>query len=256
VPFSANPRLQVGRLQIDAVTFAEAIEAIAALVGEGRGGMVLTPNVDHVVLAEENESFRQAYEAASLSLVDGMPLLWASRLLGVPLPEKISGSDLVWPLLHRAERDGWRVFLLGGAPGVAQRAAKRVVDRFPRLAIAGVAAPEIDVANPVGDDDTVVREIRESKADLVLVALGAPKQEIWMSRASPAVGRAVMIGVGASIDFLAGAVRRAPKWVSASGLEWLFRLALEPNRLWRRYLLRDPKFLFILLRDLSTGRRA
>lgn len=245
----------MGRLSIDALTFSEAVEAIAAMVAGGRGGTVLTPNVDHVVLAEEDESFRRAYETANLSLVDGMPLLWASRMLGTPLPEKISGSDLVLPLLQRAERDGWRVFLLGGAPGVGQRAAERAVERFPRLVIAGVAAPLIDIAAPAHSRESVLKDIRASKPDLVLVALGAPKQEIWMSEASPALGRAVLVGVGAAIDFLAGTVRRAPRWMSAAGLEWLFRLAREPTRLWRRYLVRDPKFLLILLRDLRVERR-
>lgn len=246
----SRPRLRLGRLDVHAVTFTEALDRIGAMIESGRGGTVFTPNVDHVVLAEEDEGFRRAYEAADLSLADGMPVVWASRLLGAPLPEKISGSDLVMPLMARAESAGWRVFLLGGGPGVAARAAERLKSDFPQIVIAGNDAPRIDMSAPPAFRLDTIESIRAARPDIVLVGLGAPKQELWIAEAAPRLRPAVLLGIGASLDFIAGTTKRAPAWMSASGLEWLYRLAKEPRRLWRRYLIRDPKFLLILLRAL------
>jgi N-acetylglucosaminyldiphosphoundecaprenol N-acetyl-beta-D-mannosaminyltransferase len=253
---NARRRVRLGALHVDGVTFAQALDAIAGMVDKREGGIVFTPNVDHVVMAEEDPRFRDAYAAADLSLADGMPVLWASRLLGEPLPEKVSGSDLVLPLMERADRGGWRIYILGGAPGVGARAAERIVQRFPGVSIAGTVSPLIDMNQPPSARAELIESIRASKPDLVLVALGAPKQELFIAEAAGALRPAVLLGVGAAIDFIAGTARRAPPWVSAAGLEWLYRLAREPRRLWRRYLLRDPKFLFILMRELRrvTGR--
>lgn len=250
------PRLRLGPVGIDRLTFAQALDAIEALVTAGAGGSVFTPNIDHVVLAEGDEAFRAAYAQASLSLVDGMPLLWASRLLGEPLPEKISGSDLVWPLLQRAGQRGWRVFLTGAAPGVAQVAAERV-RRELGVNVVGTDAPRIHRSPGGGDQsEEAAARVAEARADLVLVGFGAPKQEIWAHRFRASLGPAVAVACGAGIDFLAGRVRRAPPWVSRAGLEWAFRLALEPRRLWRRYLVQDPKFALILARELVARRRS
>jgi len=254
VPARTRLRLRLGRLHIDEVTFSQALDAVTALIAEGCGGTVFTPNVDHVVMADHDERFRRAYEAVDLSLADGMPILWASRLLGRPLPEKISGSDLVLPLMDRAAREGWRVFILGGAPGVGDLAAERLVERFPRIVITGTDAPRIDMDAPASARAPVLERVRSAKADLVLVALGAPKQELWIAEAAPALRPAVLLGVGAALDFIAGTARRAPRWMSETGLEWLFRLAQEPRRMWKRYLVRDPEFLVIVLRDLRRLR--
>jgi N-acetylglucosaminyldiphosphoundecaprenol N-acetyl-beta-D-mannosaminyltransferase len=249
-------RLRLGHLQVDSVSFAQALDAIAAMIADGGGGTVFTPNVDHVVMATHDERFRRAYEAADLSLADGMPILWAARLLGAPLPEKISGSDLVLPLMERAAGEGWRVYILGGAPGAGAKAAQRLVERLPRIVIAGVDAPRIDMNAPAASRAEVVARIRAAKADLVLVALGAPKQELWIAETAHELRPAVQLGIGAAIDFIAGSARRAPAWMSAAGLEWVHRFAQEPRRLWRRYLLRDPEFLLVVLRELRRGRLA
>jgi N-acetylglucosaminyldiphosphoundecaprenol N-acetyl-beta-D-mannosaminyltransferase len=172
------------------------------------------------------------------------------------LPEKISGSDLVLPLMDRAEREGWRVYILGGAPGVGALAAARLVERFPRIQIAGTDAPRIDMDAPASSRAPVLDRLRAAKADVVLVALGAPKQEIFIAEAAPDLRPAVLLGVGAAIDFIAGTAKRAPRWMSSSGLEWLFRLLKEPRRMWRRYLVRDPEFLVIVLRAARASRRA
>ncbi len=171
-----------------------------------------------------------------------MPIVWASRMLGAAVPEKISGSDLVPRLLDRAEANGWRVFLLGGGEGVAAKAAERLHASHPRLVIAGTSAPRIDMHEPEAARERVIAEVRAAKPDIVLVGFGAPKQELWIHEAVRALRPAVLLGVGASLDFLAGTASRAPRWISASGLEWAYRLLREPRRLWRRYLVRDPRF--------------
>jgi N-acetylglucosaminyldiphosphoundecaprenol N-acetyl-beta-D-mannosaminyltransferase len=251
----APRRLWLGRLPIDAVTFAEALDRIEALVSAGRGGAVFTPNVDHVVKAEHDPELRAAYAAASLSLADGTPVVWASRLLRPPLPEKVSGSDLVVPLAERAARRGWRVYLLGGAAGAAERAAAALASRHGTNVV-GTEAPVVTL-EPRGDATSraIVERIRGARPDLVLVAFGAPKQEIWIHRHAAALRPAVAIGVGASLDFLAGAVPRAPAWMSRTGLEWLYRLGREPRRLWRRYLVEDPEFALVLVRTWWRARR-
>jgi N-acetylglucosaminyldiphosphoundecaprenol N-acetyl-beta-D-mannosaminyltransferase len=202
--------------------------------------------VDHVVQAESDAVFRDAYARASLSLVDGQPLLWASRLLGSPLPEKISGADLIGPLLERAGRRGWRVFLVGGMPGSANAAAKRFAASYG-VRIAGVEDGRIGL-DPGPADEALLARIAEARPNLILVALGAPKQELWIAARRARLDPAVSLGVGAALDFAAGAVRRAPGWMQRAGLEWLYRLAQEPRRLARRYLRDDPKFLAVLLR--------
>jgi N-acetylglucosaminyldiphosphoundecaprenol N-acetyl-beta-D-mannosaminyltransferase len=244
-------RIQIGQLPIDAVDLPGALAAIEILIGAQAGGTVFTPNVDHIVMGERDERFRQAYRRVGLSLVDGTPVLWAARLLlGRPLPAKVSGSDLVVPLMERAAARRWRVFLLGGAPGSAETAAARLKERFPELHIVGTEAPRIDLGSPLGERLAVAARVGETKPDLVLVAFGAPKQEIFCDEALDVFKPAVLVCVGAGLDFVAGVARRAPAWMSRSGLEWLYRLAQEPRRLAGRYLLRDPKFALILLRQL------
>jgi N-acetylglucosaminyldiphosphoundecaprenol N-acetyl-beta-D-mannosaminyltransferase len=246
-------RVRLGRLWIDALTFAEAEDELERLVEARRGGSVFTPNVDHLVTAEDDADFRAAYEAASLSLVDGQPLLWAARFLGTPLPEKISGSDLVWPVMQRAARRGWRVYLLGGAPGVAAAAAERL-ERELGVRIVGVDSPIVEVAPPDPIGEAAADRIRAAGADVVLVALGAPKQERWIHRSAGRLGPAVALGIGATLDFIAGRVRRSPAWMSRAGLEWLHRLARDPRRLARRYLVKDPRALAILVRTARAPR--
>jgi len=246
-------RVRLGSLDVDPLTFAEAIDAIDDLVRSRRGGSVFTPNVDHVVLADEHAGFRASYARASLCLADGMPLVWASRLLGRPLPQKVSGSDLIGPLMERAAARSWRVYLLGAGPGVAERAA--AVFRSRGVEVVGVDSPLIRDPRSADERGPIVDRIRRAGADLVLVAFGAPKQELFIDAARPEAGAAVMIGIGASLDFVAGAIRRAPRWMSDRGLEWLYRLWREPRRLWRRYLLRDPKFVWTVWRSFCDQRR-
>jgi N-acetylglucosaminyldiphosphoundecaprenol N-acetyl-beta-D-mannosaminyltransferase len=237
-----------GSLRADAVSHAQALDIVEQLVRRGDGGAIFHANVDAVVLAEDNAQFRAAYSRASLSLADGMPLLWASRFLGERLPEKISGSDFVPIVLERAAERGWRVYFLGGKPGVAELARDKLREKLPALQVVGIDAPAIEENDPPERREPILARVRAAHPDVVVVALGAPKQEIWIDLVRDELRPAVLFAVGASLDFAAGTVPRAPRWISKAGLEWLFRLWKEPRRLWKRYLLRDPKFLPIFAR--------
>lgn len=246
-------RVRIGQLDVDVVTFAEALERIASMVESMAGGAVFTPNVDHVVKAERDAAFREAYARADLSLADGMPLVWASRLLGPSLPEKVSGSDLLLPLMQLAAQRRWRVYLVGGGPGVADETGQRLRAEHG-VQIVGTDSPVVGPDGAADRSERTLERLRAARPDLVLVALGTPKQERWIDRFADQLAPAVVIGVGASFDFLTGRIRRAPAWMSRAGLEWLFRLALEPGRLWRRYLVDDPAFIGIVARSRRAAR--
>jgi N-acetylglucosaminyldiphosphoundecaprenol N-acetyl-beta-D-mannosaminyltransferase len=248
----AASRLRIGDVWVDVLDSRQALVAIERLVDSGRGGAVYTPNVDHVVKASRNPAFRDAYSRVSVSLADGMPLIWASRLLGCPLPERVAGSDMLMPLLDLAARRQWRVYLLGGAPGVAEQAARLMSEKMG-IVVAGWDDSRIGMDGSDPGDATIHRA-HAARPDLVFVALGPPKQELWIDRARPHLGSAVSLGVGASLDFLVGKVHRAPRWMANSGLEWLYRLLQEPRRLWRRYLVEGPSFFGILAGTLRAPR--
>ncbi|MEI6666729.1 MAG: WecB/TagA/CpsF family glycosyltransferase [Acidobacteriota bacterium] len=244
-------RLALGGLFVDRVTKDEAIGRVDDLIAAGGGGYVVTPNIDHVVLVGQDARLRAAYRRASLSLADGQPLLWMARALGSPLPEKISGSDILAPLMASAAAKQRRVFFFGATPEVSAEAARRLVARYPALRVVGRDSSywSPDLADGAADA-AIIRAIRESGADLVVVALGTPKQEIWMERFQRELAPAVSIGLGASLDFVAGTVSRAPAWMSRAGLEWVFRLWQEPRRLAYRYLVRDLQIIPIFAGDV------
>ncbi len=246
----ARYRVRFGRLWVDALAFDEAIDAVRALVASGTGGAIFTPNVDHVVMADEHAGLRRAYRRADLAFADGMPLVWTSRMLGMRIPEKLSGSDMIIPIVELAAKEDWAVYLLGGMPGepgAAELAAERLSARFG-VRIVGVDPAFVSMDGNGRDDAAVLARVKAARPDIVFVALGAPKQELWISRCLDEIHPAVAIGCGASLDFISGQLSRAPQWVSNAGFEWAYRLAQDPVRLWKRYLLRGPRFLGILFR--------
>jgi N-acetylglucosaminyldiphosphoundecaprenol N-acetyl-beta-D-mannosaminyltransferase len=245
-------RVRFGRVWVDAVDRGQALAAIEDLVAAQRGGAVYTPNVDHVVMADRLPDFAAAYARADLSLCDGQPLRWTSRLLGLSLPERVAGADVFLPLMRLAGRRGWRVYLLGGGPGVVERGAERLA-REEGVTIAGVAAPRIGLAAG-SDEDALVARIAATRPDLIVTCLGAPKGELWIDRVRDRLRPAVAIQLGASLDFYLGLVRRAPAWMQRVGLEWLHRLLQEPRRLAHRYLARGPGFALILARTMFAPR--
>ena len=242
-------RLKIGKVPVDVVTFSQALSAVEALVVAKKGGFVFTPNIDHVVTADDNPDFAAAYERAALSLADGMPIVWGSRLMATPLPERVAGSDLVGPLLELAGQRNWRVAFFGAGPGVAEKAAAIAREKW-RTNVVSTDAPMVDLKDGA-QIDAIAASLAAQKPDLILFALGAPKQELLMARIAERVSPAVLLGIGASLDFIAGTLKRAPAIMRKTGFEWLYRLAQEPGRLWRRYLINDPKFVIILLKSLG-----
>lgn len=245
-------KIRFGAIHADYITRDAAIKVILELAAGRRGGYVVTPNVDHIVVAEKNGQLRSAYASAALSLADGKPLIWMSRLAGLPLPEKISGSDLVRPLLREAAGMGLSVYFLGSAPGVGLAAGERLSSEIPGLRIAGVDSPPMGFELDPEQERAARDKMASANPDIVLFALGAPKQEILMHRWHSQGVAPVMLGIGASLDFIAGKVKRAPRWMSDRGLEWLYRLLQDPRRLARRYLVQDIGIIPIFIRLLRT----
>lgn len=238
----------LGRLHAHAVTFDEAIDRIIDHVRGGRGGYVVTPNVDHICLAEHDAELRMAYRNSFLAIPDGMPLLWIASALGTPLPAKVSGSDLLLPLMRRAAAEDLTVFFLGATDATCTAAARRLSTLCPNLRVAGWASPVFDALGDPTELEDALEKVRAARADLLLVAMGCPKQEYVLWRYLESYAPAVGVGVGASLEFIAGTIRRAPTWMSEHGLEWLFRLGQEPARLWHRYLVRDRAIVGIVWR--------
>ncbi len=247
--------VHLGPVNADRLSQRDALQRVRDLVHAGQGGIVVTPNVDHIVLATKLPRLREAYRRAALSLADGQPLLWMARLLGRPLPEKISGSDFITPLMAQAAVANWGVFLVGAREEVSRAAAARLEAEYPGLRVVG---RETAVWNGHHAPE-VVDAIRRSGARIVIVALGCPKQEMWMLQHASMVAPAVCFGLGGTLDFLAGEVPRAPRWMSRSGLEWVYRLAQDPKRLAYRYLVRDlqiiPLFARMLFQNLTARLR-
>jgi N-acetylglucosaminyldiphosphoundecaprenol N-acetyl-beta-D-mannosaminyltransferase len=224
-------RPDAGPLMVDALTQEEAVTRALELIASGRGGQVVTLNPEIVMRARRDPGLRAAITDAALVTADGMGVVWAARLAGYAIPERVTGIDLSVALLARAAALGYDAFLLGAAEGVAQAAADSLMARSPCLHIAGVWSGE---PRPESDTETLAR-VRASGARLLLVAYGAPTQELWIARNLRALPGVVAIGVGGALDMIAGRTPRAPRWMRATGLEWLYRLARQPAR-WRRML--------------------
>jgi len=240
-------RVAVAGAWIDNLSMTEAVHAVDRMLSERDHGYVVTPNVDHLVRLRRDPEFRQIYAQAALVLADGMPIVWASRFLGTPLKERVAGSDLFPRLCELAAQRGHRLFLLGGRPGAAARAAERLRAKHPTIQIVGAYAPPYGFEADPGENARIVAMIVDARADILFVGLGAPKQEKWIWRYQKACGVPVCIGIGVSFEFTAGMVRRAPMGLQRLGLEWLWRLAMEPRRLWRRYFWEDLPFLWYLV---------
>ena len=242
----------------DQLTTAETLRQFGLMIESGRPHYAATANVDFVVQALADLELRRILADADLVLCDGMPLVWASRFLGNPLPERVTGSDIVPQLLAEAERRGWRVFFLGGAADSVARAATNTRLRHPQIQIVGEYSPPFKPLLEMDHED-ILRRIQAARPHLLLVAFGCPKQEKWIRMNFERAGVPLSIGVGATIDFLAGAVRRAPRWMQRIGAEWIFRLLQEPRRLFRRYLVDLVVFSRAVLRqwwEVRAGRRA
>lgn len=251
------PLVRIGSVPLAQVTQTALVDHVFAELAHRNGGWLITANLDHLVRYERDPAVQQLYAGADLVVADGAPLIWAARLRGTPLPERVAGSDLVWGLARAAAEHGRSLYLLGGAPGSNQAAAEVFEARFPGLRIAGAESPEVS-ADPGREElDALRGRLLAAEPDLVFVALGSPKQERVIAALRASLPASWWLGVGISLSFAAGDVRRAPPWMRASGLEWLHRLAQEPRRLAGRYLADDlPYALRLLARSLRERLRS
>ncbi len=254
MPDKSRSLVTVEGIPFDRLSLDAAVRLVVDLIAAGCGAWVLTPNI-HIMRRLRTESdLQRLVDAATLVLADGMPVIWASRLMGTPLPGRVAGSDLVGGLLHEAALRGLRVLLLGGAPGVAQRAERACLAAHPGLKIVGALTPSVDF-DPRGlEAQELVAQVVRRCPDLVLVGLGFPKQELLIEHMKKAWPRGCYIGCGITLAFLSGDVLRAPVWVQRAGIEWLYRLRREPRRLARRYLWEDlPYACGVIIRATFAG---
>lgn len=242
VPLST--RVNVDELKFDKVTMKEAVRRIVRMAKRhDRARYVCTGNLDHLVIAERDPEFRAAYKKADLVVADGAPVVWLSRIApraaGGPLPERVAGSDLFWELARASGEQNLRLFFLGGVPGSAAKAAEIVEQRHRGARVAGTYCPPFEAFDTPEEQARIRRIVRRAAPDVLLVALGAPKQEKWIMANKDLLGVPVSIGVGGSFEMAAGVRTRAPMWLQKLGLEWLYRFAQEPKRLFRRYFVED-----------------
>jgi N-acetylglucosaminyldiphosphoundecaprenol N-acetyl-beta-D-mannosaminyltransferase len=239
---------------ISALTLEAAIDLFQSSVTEGHRLHAHFCTVHSLVEAHDDPALRAALSARdAISAPDGMPLVWVGRTLGRPV-QRVCGPDLMPALIDRSRGIGARHYFYGGAPGVAQRLADEMSTAYPGLQVAGVHSPPF---RPLTSDEEAaeIAMINETRPDFVWIGLGAPKQDLWAFRMRPHLDAAVLLAVGAAFDFHSGGLRRAPAWMQRSGLEWAFRLYIEPRRLARRYLVTNTRFLSLLARELWSGRR-
>ena len=238
----AVPHIDLLGAAFAAITERECVQTILAQLDARRGGWVITMNLDYLRRYVCEPAFAGAASRADLIVADGMPLVWASRLQKTPLPERVTGSSLIWSLSDAAGKRGRSVFLLGGSGSSAQRSAERLRGAYPHFHLAGLHVPPFGFERNPSEMDHVRRAIEQTQPDIVFVALGAPKEEKMIEALRGVLPRAWYIGVGISFSWVAGDLPRAPRWMQQIGLEWVHRMAYEPRRLMRRYLIDDLPF--------------
>jgi N-acetylglucosaminyldiphosphoundecaprenol N-acetyl-beta-D-mannosaminyltransferase len=232
---SADDPVWVWGLPLAPVTFEQALDRIDRLVEAGEPSFVITANLNYAMLVDADPRLRVLNDRASFVLADGMPLVWWSRLGPRPLPERVAGSDLIYGMCDRAAQKGHRVYLLGAAPGVADEAATKLRQKYPGLQIVGVECPPFRTPTAAEEREQIER-IRAARPDILFVAFGQPKGELWIADRLEQLGVPVCVQVGATLDFVAGRIKRSPKWMRRTGLEWVYRMLQEPRRLAGRYL--------------------
>lgn len=241
-------RMNFMNTEIDNLTMDEALQKIDQLIIEDHNAYVVTPNVDHIVQLERGGPLTEVYENADLILTDGKPLIWISKWYGTPIKEKISGSDLFPRLCALAAEKGYRMYFLGAAEGVAAKAAENLEKRFPGLQVVGTYSPPYGFEKDDDEMEKIKKQIKDVKPHILIVGLGCPKQELFILHHKDELGVPISLGLGASLDFEAGNVKRAPKWMADHGLEWVYRIFQDPKRLAKRYLVDDRKILGLAIK--------
>lgn len=245
--------LRLFNVDFSNVTTDRFLEELESRIKRNQKGYVVTPNVDHIVKLQRDKMFKKSYEGAGFVLVDGAPILFVSRLLGKPLLEKISGSDLFLRLLSFAGENDLKIFLLGAGADVNRDAAEKIRTECPEVRIAGRCAPSAGFENNDRENQELVRIINQAEPDLLFIFLGTPKQENWICHNIDNLRIKFAFCFGAALDFYSGYAPRAPAWIQRAGLEWLLRLIHNPKRLAKRYLVDDfLPFLWISGREICA----
>lgn len=240
-------------MRVDATSYADAVNRVVGWAGAGESRYVCIANVHSVMESFDDRRFQRCVNAADLVTSDGMPLVWALRRLGVPTATRVYGPDLMPAVLKAADIEGLRVGFYGGAPDTLKRLSALTDRQYPGLLGYSFSPPFRDLSPD--EDQMIVDRINASGVQILFVGLGCPKQERWMADHKHRV-KAVMLGVGAAFDFLTGTKPQAPRWLQSAGMEWLFRLAVEPGRLWQRYLKHNPRFVARFAAQLMTLRHS
>lgn len=243
-----NERVTLFGCNIDNVSMEETLERVEDFVRARRPHQHVVVNVDKLVKASRDEDLRRIINACDLVNVDGMPVVWASRLLGKPLKERVAGIDLFEALMRRAADKGWRVFLLGARPDVVREVAATYARRYPALVLAGVRDGYWQGKDA---EAGVVRQVRDSRADLLFVAISSPMKERFLGLHQAEMRIPFAMGVGGSFDVAIGRVKRAPAWMQKAGLEWFFRFLQEPRRMFRRYFIDDMAFIWLVIKEAA-----
>lgn len=250
----AVARVNILGVGISALNLTQAVNIIDAWIETGERHYVCVTGVHGVMESQRDEQLRQIHNRAGMVTPDGMPLVWLSRCKGYRNVSRVYGPDLMLAVCKRSISTGARHFLYGGAEGVPERLAGELQSRFPGLRVAGTYSPPFRLLTRE-EHLACLEKINGSKADILWVGLGTPKQERWMAENVHRVNAAVLIGVGAAFDFIAGLKGQAPLWMQRSGLEWLYRLISEPQRLWRRYLINNPLFILMIIAQTLGWKR-
>ncbi|OKH41542.1 glycosyltransferase [Calothrix sp. HK-06] len=243
-------KINIAGIQIDKYSFDEVVERIMnTALSNDAPEYVVTPNAQHVLTLQKDARFREIYRKAFLVVPDGVSLLWAAKFLQTPLQGRVNGTDLFESLCSIAAEKGLKIFLLGGRPGAADKAAEILQARYPDLNIVGTYCPPYGFeSNPV-ELALINAKIKAAAPHILFVGLGAPKQENWIYNNYQQLGVPISIGIGVSFELVAGMVKRAPVWMQKRGLEWLFRLIVEPYRLWQRYIIGNPLFIWLIIKQ-------
>lgn len=247
--------IYIGGVRFDLIDRRQALESLVEFVEAGGPHVLCASNVDCVVQCQQDAEYRETINRSSLSLSDGMGIVYASRVIGRRLPGNVAGRLLMMEFCRVAAEKGYRIFLLGGGPGIATAAANVLTTMFPGLQVAGTFAPPLGFELSGDANEECVRAVRAATPHALFVAFGAPKQEKWLSQNLPRTNVPVGMGVGCTFDVLAGKFPEPPRWMTTVGLEWAFRLCHDPLRLAQRYLWRDLKFFGILVSEIRNGRR-
>ena len=241
------PVINLLNADLHAISEADTVQIVIDELAAGRDGSILTMNLDHLRRYNRDAYCRDLYARSTLHVADGMPLVWASRVQGTPLPERVTGSNLIWSLSEGAAENGRSVFLLGGEPGTAQEAAKILQKTYPKLKVAGTFCPDYGFEQSEDDMTAMTEAILSAQPDIVYVALGTPKQDKLIEILRDYRPACWWVGVGISFSFVCGTVVRAPVWMQRTGLEWVHRMWQEPGRLAHRYLVNGLPYFMRLL---------